>query len=82
MSERGTVEVFLPVNRVPTGRREKQELTQLAFTEARKLVAPTGGKVLGLSKIIRAKNPENGELAYRVQFAVDAPESNFSKKSD
>jgi hypothetical protein len=46
MSERGEVEVLLPLNRIPT-KAEQKDLLRTAFEEARKLVAPTQGRVLG-----------------------------------
>lgn len=77
MSERGEVEVLLPVSRPLETRAEKADLLHAAFEEAFNLVKPTGGRVLGMVKIARARDPLTDELAYRVTFAVQAPEKYF-----
>lgn len=81
MSERGEVEVLLPLDRVPT-KKEQKDLLRIAFAEARKIVKPTGGRVLGLSAIIRAENPITSQLALKVRFAVEAPEDNFKQAAN
>lgn len=79
MSERGEVEVLLPVERPPATRRERVELSRIALAEARRLVAGVGGRVLGVSKIARAVDPSTGQLAIKVRFAVEAPESMWQR---
>lgn len=79
MSERGEVGVLMPLNRRPT-RPEQALLKAAAFASARKLVAPTGGRVLGLTKVALAINPETGQEALRMTFAVEAPEQSFARR--
>ena len=81
MSERGEVEVFMALDRAPN-EIESRELIDTAWQEAKKLVAPTKGRVLGLSKIIRAEEPITGQLALKVRFAVEAPEHNFVARKE
>jgi hypothetical protein len=78
VSERGEVAVVLPVERVPTP-EENKDLIRTAFVEARKLVAGVAGKVLGVSKVARGV-AEDGSLALKVTFAVDAPESTWHRR--
>lgn len=78
MSERGEVEVLLPLVRIPT-REENSALLHQAFKEARRLIAPTGGRILGVSKTARAKSAQ-GELALRVTFAAVAPEGTWHQR--
>lgn len=80
MSERGEVEVVLPLNRWPTTRAERAEVSSLALAEARRLVAPTGGRLLAVTKRAQAVHPLTGELALKVTFAVEAPEKNFERE--
>lgn len=80
MSERGEVEVLMPLNRMPD-KTETRQLAHDALIEARKLVAPTGGRVLGFVSLIRAEDPITSQPALKFRFAVKAPEHNFSNKS-
>lgn len=73
MSERTEVEVLLPVDHVPT-RSEHEGLKRAGFDAAWNLVRQHGGRVLGLASIARARTAR-GELALRMRFAVDVPES-------
>ena len=76
MSERGQVEVLLPLDREPN-EVESKDLMRMAIVEAKKLVEPTKGRVLGIVSIIRAEHPITSQLALKVRFAVEAPEHNF-----
>ncbi len=76
MSERGEVEVMLPLERTPS-QTEHLELMRVAFAEARKLVGTVGGRVLGVAKVARCEDLFTGHPAMRVTFAVDAPESTW-----
>jgi hypothetical protein len=78
VSERGELEVFLPLERIPT-RAENQRLLHLAFAEARRLCRQVGGRVLGLSTVARAETPD-GQMALRARFAVEAPEGTFHRR--
>jgi hypothetical protein len=73
MSERQEVEVLIPLERVPT-RFENRQLLHLAFAEAKRLVAPHRGKVLGLKSVARASIAD-GHLAMRTRFEVLVPEA-------
>lgn len=74
MSERGEVEVLLPLARKPRTPSERQALLHAAQEAATRLVLPAGGRVLGVSAVGRAVNPITMEQALRVRFAVMAPE--------
>ncbi len=80
-AERGEVGVLMPLERRPN-KREQAELRSMAFAAARRLVAPTGGRVLGLTKVALAINPETGQEALRMTFAVEAPEQAFARPAD
>lgn len=80
-AERGEVGVLMPLNRRPS-KAEQALLRSAAFASARKLVAPTGGRVLGLTKVALAINPETGQEALRMTFAVEAPEQAFARPAD
>lgn len=79
MSEQGEVEVLMPVTRLPQG-AEMNQLTKRAFFEAHKLIRPTGGRILGVSKIARAIAP-HGEMAVRFTFAATAPEQTWHHRN-
>lgn len=81
MSERGEVEVLLPLARKPVTALERQELLTAALDAARALVYPLGGAVLGVTKVARAVDPMTLTTAIRVTFMVEAPESAFPKRS-
>lgn len=81
MSERGEIGVLMPLNRRPS-KREQAQLRRAAFIEARRLAGSVGGRVLGLVKVALAINPETGQEALRLTFAVDAPESSFARPID
>lgn len=72
MSERTEIEVLVPVERPPT-RAEQRDLVAIAFDEARRLVAPHGGQVLGLVASARAVTVQ-GDLAAKFRFAALVPE--------
>lgn len=78
MSERGEIGVLLPLERRPS-KREQSQLRAMAFVQARRLAASVGGRVLGLTKVALAINPETGQEALRMTFAVDAPEQSFAR---
>lgn len=78
MSERGEVEVLVPVTR-PASPQEQKELVRVAFSEAHKLVAPQGGRILGLVSVARGESVL-GEQALKVRFAAEAPEGNWERK--
>lgn len=78
MSERGEIEVLVPLAYEPSG-NEMKALTKMAFTEARRLLQPTGGHVVGLAKIARAIAP-HGDMALRYTFAAVAPEQTWHQR--
>jgi hypothetical protein len=78
MSERGEIEVLMPLNWTPSA-RERVQLAKRAFVEARRLLAPTGGRVLGISKMAFAQTPA-GERALRYTFACLAPEGAWHQR--
>lgn len=79
MSERGEIEVLLPVARKPT-RAEHDDLVREGFAAARRLLNENGGgDVLGLVSMARAETPE-GAMALRMRIAVRAPERNFTRR--
>jgi hypothetical protein len=78
VSERGEVDVVLPLERVPTP-TENRMLIGMAFGEARKLVATVGGKVLGVKNVARGEDRTTGSHALKVTFAVDAPEGTWRR---
>jgi hypothetical protein len=80
MSERGEIEVLLPVDHTPN-RQEQATLRKMGFAEANRLAASVGGRVVGLSKVARAVEPTTGQQALRLTFAVDAPESTWYRRS-
>lgn len=79
MSERGKLEVLVPVSRWPETRREQREVSALALAEARRLAGSVGGRLLGVSKRARAVHPVTGEGAVKVTFVVEAPESTWEQ---
>jgi hypothetical protein len=81
MSERGEVEVLLPLARKPATAQEREQLLTTALEQARSLVHPLGGRVLGVTTVARAVDPMTMATALRVTFMVEAPESAFPKRS-
>jgi hypothetical protein len=81
VSERGEVEVLLPLARKPATAQEREGLVRTALDEAQRLVHPVGGRVLGLTKVARAVDPMTMATALRMTFMVEAPENVFPKRS-
>lgn len=80
-TERGEIGVLLPLERRPS-KREQAQLRQMAFVQARRLASSVGGRVLGLVKVALAVNPETGQEALRMTFAVEAPEQSFARPAE
>lgn len=76
MSERGEIEVLMPIRWTPSD-RERIALGKQAFGEARRLIPD--GRVLGISKLAFAETA-TGERALRFTFVCLAPEGTWHQR--
>lgn len=79
MSERGQIAVDVPISRYPT-EAEQSQLLLSAAQEARKLLAPYKGKLLGLADVKSVNHAETNGIALQFLFAVEAPEQVWASR--
>lgn len=72
MSERGTVQVEMPLNR-PPDKAEMPDLMRQAKAKAGEIIGP--GRILGVAKVYMATHAITSQPTLLVNFAVEAPEN-------
>ena len=81
MSERGFIEVVVPVFSWPSDRREMQEVLRAGFQSARQLLASAGGgHIEGVDKITRGVTADGSQEAVKLRIAVLTREQNFERE--